>query len=1089
MAILGRDEAGSPQLSTLLDSLQQRSSYEYVLALVAAVSARDVNRVVEATSSPVASVRSFAFSHLLSVGAPDEVAALAITAGSAVDRAQALKAINRADQHALADALIDKLRDQRGDREAAAMLSGCSSKTVTRLLPALDFAVRNRPSLTRRHPGPVLAYFEASLRLATPNRRDQLWRIWSESVVAALPANETLVLAILDEFGPSWGAAAVLHRHLAWLTRLHPEWVGRALLNPAFRRQVVQRGLTRGVRRRVRTFSPSTRLDLARAIGDNQAQLAVYLRCFAPSDRTVLFQAAYADFDISQTIWTDDLMDALPDESRVAEARRALNLRTVRDDPGSQLSSTAHLPIDEVRESLQSATMRARPEDRSAGFHALIACTRRSRSVDEVAATLAFAAERLRNEQDPVRLAACASISAIPPRLITEQHLRSLSGLMSSVVDARDTSPSTLQILNRFVLRILEVNAAEPQGNAFAFALTALDQLAGPSGMISFGQLDQLCRGAERALLDALLPRLQGAADHDRFELTLALATALRHRAWDLDDLQALIERATHAPDDQVVRRAIELWLEPRLPRRSRVELIVDQDPSTMTLQPVLDTVSLQRQDLLDRLFTSKDPLRGRFLTSNVPFVPIMSRGLDRWLPRQHKAYAEALIRLIDRPATQPATVARAIRTLGRLPDLGVAALEPYLASTDIVRVEAALGALARSDSPQLAISRLIQFAGDDRARVAIYAITRCSRFVPPADLTAPLTAILEAPSSKVTSRKEAIRLIALHRPPGAFDHLTSLSTDQNLHRDVRIALGRALREFLEAKQSWTLLEQLSASGGDEARSLLDTAPDQIAEVHRTQFGALVIALTAHPESFVRRRAFIALPNWASWAPAASAVAAAHIAELESGSSWRAAVYALTMIFREGVEGTTTRDLLNVLASMAPKSGPPNRDLPARQRLAALVHRLADLPAQDRIRLSDDLSACGAALTSSPTLLRYQIQLRLAATDWTDPMPALVAIAELLAARPGLAPGAAHALRAALNLDQAIWSPDHLEETADVLLQRSELPHLVFALAVTTAAGSRSAWTAQWRKRLDRLRGDDNLDIAEAALDVHYLAE
>ncbi len=104
-------------------------------------------------------------------------------------------------------------------------------------------------------------------------------------------------------------------------------------------------------------------------------------------------------------------------------------------------------------------------------------------------------------------------------------------------------------------------------------------------------------------------------------------------------------------------------------------------------------------------------------------------------------------------------------------------------------------------------------------------------------------------------------------------------------------------------------------------------------------------------------------------------------------------------------------------------------------------------------------------------------------------MPALVAIAELLAARPGLAPGAAHALRAALNLDQAIWSPDHLEETADVLLQRSELPHLVFALAVTTAAGSRSAWTAQWRKRLDRLRGDDNLDIAEAALDVHYLAE
>ena len=1089
MAVLGRDEAGSAQLTTLLDSLQQRSSYEHFLALVAAVAAGDVDRVIEATSSPVASVRSFGFSHLLSVGAPDEVIVRTVVAGSAVDRAQVLKVISRTQQRALAEQLVDDLRDRRGDREAAALLPACSPETVTRLLPALDFAVRNWSSLARRHPGPVLAHFEERLRAATPHRRDQLWRMWGPGVVAALPADETRVLAILDQIGPSWGAAVVVHRHLAGLTRRHPDWVGRALLDPAFRSTLIRGGLPHGIRRHVRSLSETTRLELARVLRDSPVQLAAYLRCFAPSDRTVVFRASFADIDTSQVIWTDVLMDVLPAGPRVTEARRILNLRTIRDNPQAKLSFTAYLPIDEAREVLESATRRARPEDRSAGFVALIACSRRSRSVDEVGATLAYIAARLRNEQDPVRLAACAAISAVPAHLVTGQHVRSLTDLITSVVDARDTSPGTIQFLNRFVLRLLEANAVEPNGAAFAFALGALDRLAGPSGTISFGQLDHLRRGAEAALLDTLLPRLRREADHDSFDLALALATALRRRAWDLDDLQALIGRATRAPLDRVVRRAITLWLEPPATRRTRVDVIVHQDPSTMTLQPVLDAISLQRQDLLDKLLGTKRPLRGRFLTGDVRFVPIIGRGVNRWLPRQHISYAAALNQLINSSATKTWTVAAAIRALARLPDLGVTALEPHLASADVVRVEAALGGLAWTDTPQHAVARLAQFAGDDRARVAIYAITRCSRFVPPADLASPLAAILQSPSSKVTSRKEAIRLIAHHRPPGAFDQLASLSTDQGLHRDIRIALGRAMREFLEDVQAWTLLEGLSVSGRDEARSLLETHPDQIADVHRTRFAVLVLSLAGHPDPVVRQEAFVALPDWAPWAPTAAAAAAAHVADLESGSSWRYAVQALTLLFRDGLAGTTTRGLLNALASISPNDAPPDRDLPARQRLEVLVHGIVGLPARDRDRLRDDLMLCVGALASQPTLLSHRVSLLLAVADWTNAVPVLVAIAEQLLTRPGSIDGAAHGLRAALDRDQATWTSDQLETVADHLSRRAEPAFLALALAVITTAGVRAGWPDQWRERLDGLRVIDNPDIAEAARDVHYVAE
>ena len=74
--------------------------------------------------------------------------------------------------------------------------------------------------------------------------------------------------------------------------------------------------------------------------------------------------------------------------------------------------------------------------------------------------------------------------------------------------------------------------------------------------------------------------------------------------------------------------------------------------------------------------------------------------------------------------------------------------------------MEAALAGLAWTDTPQAALPLLLSQGGSDRARVAMYAATRCARFIPSAELGGTLEAAVAAADGKITSQKELIRLL-----------------------------------------------------------------------------------------------------------------------------------------------------------------------------------------------------------------------------------------------------------------------------------------------------------------------------------------
>jgi hypothetical protein len=349
--------------------------------------------------------------------------------------------------------------------------------------------------------------------------------------------------------------------------------------------------------------------------------------------------------------------------------------------------------------------------------------------------------------------------------------------------------------------------------------------------------------------------------------------------------------------------------------------------------------------------------------------------------------------------------------------------------------------------------------------------------------------ALLESPGAKLTSRKEAIRLLAAHHTPGALDYLLRLDGADDgrgdVHRDIRIAIGRSLREFLDDPRAWTYLAARVHATRDEASSVLETRPLQLAARHRARFGRLVADATDHPDQGVKFRAFAALPEWSPWLAGAAELAAAHVLDLDSGPSWRYAMFGLVTIFGDGAGSEATA---TTIATLATRSDAPDsdcgaqRDRPSRQRLAALVGQLTTMDRAERTLRAGELTQAAARLGQTPADLELEIVLRLATTDLMAPTGALRDLVARLDGRPVAAVNAAAALATEFAHNRARWTPDALIEPTERLIANGSLAAALLALELVKAAGPRSGWHPTWRRLLRRLRQSPDPDARCAAL-------
>ncbi|MEV6733105.1 hypothetical protein [Streptomyces sp. NPDC051364] len=174
---------------------------------------------------------------------------------------------------------------------------------------------------------------------------------------------------------------------------------------------------------------------------------------------------------------------------------------------------------------------------------------------------------------------------------------------------------------------------------------------------------------------------------------------------------------------------------------------------------------------------------------------------------------------------------------------------------------------------PAAVLPELLAHAGDDHARVAVYAAGRAAAGTSPTRLAELLDGLLGASSGvKVTSRKEAARLTVRFLPARrAAALLARIAGDEVSHPDVvTAAVGLAIG-LLETGEVWNLLETAAASGTREAgAAIAHASPLRVARPHRPRYARLVALVAASPHRSVAGQAVAALPDWVAFAPEAA---------------------------------------------------------------------------------------------------------------------------------------------------------------------------------------------------------------------------
>ncbi len=984
----------------------------------------------------------------------------------------------------LADQLFPVVAQTYAEAEAATLLAACSPALVARELAGLAHAVSNWRVMAAAHPQVMIAAARQELARATPAARQRWWHREGAGLLTLAADHPEAVFALLESF-PVESLPHSCGEALAALARHDPMRLFALLDRPESgdaRRRLSEPCLLRTVRS---LPLPWLAGFLSRHRFGHDVRNLV-LEALPPSSRAELFDSTRDHFQQPDHPTPEMTLRLLPHGLRVREARRSLGLARVREDEEATLRYTAYLDFAEAEPDLVKATGRHLADERAIGYELLLRCAARTNDEAVVSRALGMLG-RLRNEQDPVRSRAIGALAEIQPRLFTAEHAEPLTELTRDALAARDSSSSTRYALSRLaVLLLARRNETAP---LLTWSLSTLDLIYGTGQLPSLGQLDRvLRRGQEHEFFAAVKPWLEAGMARANHSPLFATTRALGRRAWRVAGLQTLLANTIGEHNTAHVNsQAISLWLDNPAHRSQRVQTVLLGDASTVVIPIVWNTLSCSRTDLLDLVLGGNGP-SGRHLAQGVRWVPGHAPRVERWLPRQHRRYLDLLARLAGDAGASLASRVSAIRAAATVPDIGWSLVRKYCGSANTTLDEAALGALIWTDQPADALPILLSHVDDDRARVAVYALCRAVRFLAPSVIRPVLADVLNQ-ARKVTSRKEAVRLMSVVTPRGAMTTIAAAWHPQQ-HRDVRAAIVATARHHLDEPPAWHVLSEAAADAERAvARSVVQIPVHDVPHRHRARYATLIGLACRHTDTHVAQAAWAAYPRWAEWAPAALTQISDAVCDLATLTLWRAAQTALVQLLDEGFTVSDLRPVFErLLLSDVDTSfdAEVDRDRPARQRLTALADRVTAW-AQRQPHDTDlgEVYALGELLTRRPDHLGSGLALMVAATPLDDSLPSrLDRLCALVSDRPLAAHELAEVVLARLNRERDQLPPDLLHTTALQLCSRADLASGLLALSLARcAAASPRGWSAlRDRELLRQLRRHPHPDLQALAL-------
>lgn len=1054
----------APDRAQVCADLRQQGPYERRLALVAAMVAQDAEGIAAAARDPQPSIRAAALTAALRSGIP--VGDLADR--PATDRRRIYRALRRRYAPAVADALIIEVRAQFGDEEAAALLPACGPDTVRALLPDLEHAL-NLERLVRWHLGPLLDRVRERLAAAPPELRG---RVWGDAAGAVLRCDAAQALDLLERYAPAESLPGPLPAY-GMLAAHDASRVARLLNRPGRAAWLKRAVLPPALLHRLATLPTDELAPLASRFREHSRALAALLDAVAPSRRGELYDRALAEADTAALLPAAEVMEALPAAIRIREATRVLGLARIREQETEMRSWSAYLAWPDASAALEVALRSGDADERAHGYALLVEAARRSRDPQAVAEVIVRLG-RLRNEQDPVRAAALVALAKVAP-LLGAGTAAGLTQLTTDAVDARDASAATTTALSTLAVDVLQHHVAVPQLREWA--LLTIDLVSSGASVPVLRRFDTvLRRGQETMVFERLRGWVEAGIARGRYGPLFVLTHALGKRARRLPQLQELLGRAIGPHTlPSVARTAIALWLDDPRTRSDRVAEVLESDPTAVTIHEVWATICTSRTDLLDRALERRP--HGRFVESGTWWVPAWALHAERWLPRQQARFVDLQELIIADTGQGVWQRAAAIRAAAGAGGAGRELVLRHLDAPEVAIAEAALGALVWTDRPDEALPVLLRYADGDRARVALYAAGRAARHVPPGRLAELLGEVVTGPA-KITSRKEAARLLARYGPPRVMATLFDAYTDPNAHRDVRAAIVSAARQRLQTEASWTIVRAAVGGSREERRAVLTAYPYTIPERHRPRFGALIIEACHASDREVRRAAFGQLGEWSPWLAGTTELVVDRLTDLGE-TIVHIEVANLLKAGGDAVLGDALARLVDRDAA-DDHPGDPAADRPARRRIELLtrgaVVRSRSRPAgADRTALVESARwlAGHPAFTGTATGLLVDL----------GRLDNLDEIAGLCAGRPILA------IRTAERVDTRLrglreWpDPAVLSDTVARLAGRGDLAGGLFAVALVRH-GAGFGWKAPWRDLLIGLRRHPDADVREEAYAV-----
>jgi hypothetical protein len=819
-------------------------------------------------------------------------------------------------------------------------------------------------------------------------------------------------------------------------------------------------------------LSPERLLAVLRYRPNLLPQPHVWLHRLPPDVRRAAWEQVGLSWRNTEGVVSGEVIALLPADLREKEARRHLALPALATRPAQRLPYATFLPWEEAVAALTPSIRNPDADLRAAALSALIGATRFQ--PQRLPDALSFIRSRA-NEQDPVRRAMLAALATLPPSRWKEEHLDDLSQIIQDALNAADLSHATASEAERLVVSLVPFH---PEWSA-----SWLGTLVKSRGQAHFyGLENRLTDEDVKRIAPALLPLLKAWETRERERFLIHVAYGLGRRLRVFDGLVDILEGALQTTlQGYVASHILNLFASHRPERLAAlIPALLESDPSAITLPAVYEYLHRRRQDLLTP-FLGQQAYTGRFSTGRTRFVLPMTRGFHRWTPSQQTTFSEILNQVTQDSARDTPSIARVISQLAALPAVYPARLIE-LADRGMENMavrDAALRALARLDAGQ-GIPILVEALGDLRARVAIYAL-RSAILEMPADRA--LALLGNVPTEKVTVAKEVVRLLGELNTPDVYPILLEMD-GRPLHRDVRVALLRALWDHIERDETWAVLNRAAADPDPTvAAGVVRIPTDRLSPLAQRRLLHLMTVLLNHADAKVRLNTLercidLPLPD-----PGRTLLPPL-LARLASPLPDETAVAARAVFATYA--GSAGQDAAAIGETVARVHGD-------RRVLLAVLRALQSALMGDRARLRPAVWAVLGALAGDPLTVRYRVELAITGLLWQEVAQYLAGLGQSNELHPEALMAAVRAIEESeyRSASRANYSAEAVAEPAqqtglnllEAVLADSpdeRLRRLALAALVAQAGGS-SGWTEELRARLDRYQQDPAPLVAAAA--------